>query len=95
MLVMLTTLIDCLGLVLGGAWGFKEGVTRSLGSSPSFKLRLNSVLNGATRRGSYLGNSLGVLGESRLRFYVVMIVLRGRYRRYRSPPPLMRFIPSA
>lgn len=27
------------------------------------KLRINAILNGCTRRGSFLGNSLGVLGE--------------------------------
>ncbi|WWD21989.1 hypothetical protein CI109_106477 [Kwoniella shandongensis] len=49
------------GLVLGGTWGLKEGATRPLGNNPSFKLRLNSILNGCTRRGSFMGNSLGVL----------------------------------
>jgi import inner membrane translocase subunit TIM23 len=42
-------------------WGFREGLARPLGNNASFKLRLNSVLNGCTRRGSFLGNSLGVL----------------------------------
>lgn len=41
----------------------QEGMRRNLGTS-SFKLRLNSVLNSVTRRGSFLGNSLGVLGGS-------------------------------
>ena len=50
--------------MLGGAWGFKEGFSRPLGNNTSFKLRLNSVLNGCTRRGTFVGNSLGVLGES-------------------------------
>ncbi|KAK8846680.1 hypothetical protein IAR55_005767 [Kwoniella newhampshirensis] len=49
------------GLVLGGTWGLREGATRPLGNNPSFKLRLNSILNGCTRRGSFMGNSLGVL----------------------------------
>jgi hypothetical protein len=52
------------GLLVGGVWGFKEGWTRPLGNKSSFKLRLNAVLNGCTRRGSFMGNSLGVLGES-------------------------------
>jgi import inner membrane translocase subunit TIM23 len=51
------------GLGIGGAWGFKEGFSRPLGNNTSFKLRLNSVLNGCTRRGTFVGNSLGVLGE--------------------------------
>lgn len=41
----------------------KEGLSRPLGPNPSFRLRLNSVLNSCTRRGSFTGNSLGVLGE--------------------------------
>ncbi|WVF70152.1 hypothetical protein IAT40_004940 [Kwoniella sp. CBS 6097] len=49
------------GLVLGGMWGAKEGLSRPLGNNPSFKLRINSILNGCTRRGSFTGNSLGVL----------------------------------
>ncbi|WVO23856.1 uncharacterized protein IAS62_005213 [Cryptococcus decagattii] len=49
------------GLAIGGTWGFKEGMSRPLGNNPSFKLRLNSILNGCTRRGSFMGNSLGVL----------------------------------
>lgn len=54
------------GLAIGGAWGFKEGWSRQLGENASGKLRLNSILNGCTRRGTLLGNSLGVLGASRL-----------------------------
>ncbi|WVN88795.1 uncharacterized protein L203_104008 [Cryptococcus depauperatus CBS 7841] len=49
------------GLVLGGAWGFKDGFSRPLGNNPPFKLRLNSILNGCTRRGTFVGNSVGVL----------------------------------
>ena len=55
------------GLAVGGMWGFKEGFSRPLGNTPSFKLRLNSILNGCTRRGSFMGNSLGVLGMSILK----------------------------
>jgi hypothetical protein len=43
-------------------WGFKEGMSRPLGTSNSWKLRINSILNGCTRRGSFLGNSAGILG---------------------------------
>ncbi|WWC87154.1 uncharacterized protein L201_002040 [Kwoniella dendrophila CBS 6074] len=49
------------GLVIGGMWGAKEGLSRPLGNNPSMKLRINSILNGCTRRGSFTGNSLGVL----------------------------------
>lgn len=47
------------GLTLGGAWGLREGLKNSNGQPP--KLRLNSVLNGVTRRGPFLGNSAGVV----------------------------------
>ncbi len=47
-------------LTLGGAWGFVEGLRRSPPGAPP-KLRLNSVLNGMTRRGPFLGNSAGVI----------------------------------
>lgn len=58
-----TVSADNAGLAIGGAWGVKEGWSRQLGENASGKLRLNSILNGATRRGTLLGNSLGVLGE--------------------------------
>ncbi|KAA1468769.1 Tim17-domain-containing protein, partial [Dentipellis sp. KUC8613] len=48
------------GLALGGAWGFREGARRPLAVSNS-RLRINSVLNAITRRGTFLGNSAGVL----------------------------------
>ncbi|RSL88342.1 hypothetical protein CDV31_016068 [Fusarium ambrosium] len=47
------------GLGIGGAWGLQEGLRRSPGQPP--KLRLNAVLNSVTRRGPFLGNSLGVV----------------------------------
>lgn len=52
------------GLALGGAWGLREGSSRKLAVA-SARLRLNSILNSVTRRGSFMGNSAGVLGESR------------------------------
>ncbi|KAI0285898.1 Tim17/Tim22/Tim23/Pmp24 family-domain-containing protein [Russula aff. rugulosa BPL654] len=48
------------GLALGGAWGFREGAGRSLAVSNA-RLRINSILNSVTRRGTFLGNSAGVL----------------------------------
>ncbi|KAK6538810.1 Mitochondrial import inner membrane translocase subunit tim23 [Orbilia ellipsospora] len=47
-------------LSVGGAWGFVEGVNRSPPGAPP-KLKLNSILNGMTRRGPFLGNSAGVI----------------------------------
>ncbi|KAJ2835194.1 Mitochondrial import inner membrane translocase subunit tim23 [Coemansia sp. 'formosensis'] len=49
-----------LGLASGGAWGFMEGLRSQ--HSINFKLRVNSVLNSMTRRGPFVGNSLGILG---------------------------------
>ncbi|KAI9298191.1 Tim17-domain-containing protein, partial [Neoconidiobolus thromboides FSU 785] len=48
------------GLTLGGAYGIIEGY-RSTRGSP-FKLRYNGMLNGCTRRGPFIGNSMGMLG---------------------------------
>lgn len=45
------------GLSVGGAWGLQEGLRRSAGQAP--RLQLNAVLNAVTRRGPFLGNSLG------------------------------------
>lgn len=50
-----------LGLALGGLWGFREGSSRKLAVSNA-RLRINSILNSVTRRGSFMGNSAGVLG---------------------------------
>jgi len=47
------------GITIGGVWGTMEGLRNPDGST--FKLRLNSVLNGCTRRGPFLANSLGVV----------------------------------
>jgi import inner membrane translocase subunit TIM23 len=48
------------GLALGGIWGVREGSRRPLAVSNS-RLRINSVLNSVTRRGTFIGNSAGVL----------------------------------
>nr|GAT42937.1 predicted protein [Mycena chlorophos] len=48
------------GLALGGAWGVREGATRQLAVSNT-RLRINSILNSVTRRGTFIGNSAGVL----------------------------------
>lgn len=53
--------LDPLGLALGGVWGLREGGTRPLAVSNA-RLRINSILNSVTRRGSFMGNSAGVLG---------------------------------
>ncbi|KDR67976.1 hypothetical protein GALMADRAFT_257502 [Galerina marginata CBS 339.88] len=48
------------GLALGGTWGFREGARRPLAVSNS-RLRINSILNSVTRRGTFIGNSAGVM----------------------------------
>ncbi|KDQ61584.1 hypothetical protein JAAARDRAFT_171877 [Jaapia argillacea MUCL 33604] len=48
------------GLALGGTWGLREGARRPLAVS-SARLRINSILNSVTRRGTFIGNSAGVL----------------------------------
>lgn len=49
------------GLAVGGVWGLREGASRPLAVSNN-RLRINSVLNSVTRRGTFIGNSAGVLG---------------------------------
>lgn len=49
------------GLGIGGLWGLREGANRPLAVSNA-RLRINSVLNSITRRGTFMGNSAGVLG---------------------------------
>jgi len=51
------------GLGVGGVWGLREGVRRPLAVSNT-RLRINSILNSVTRRGTFIGNSAGVLGVS-------------------------------
>ncbi|KZV96410.1 Tim17-domain-containing protein [Exidia glandulosa HHB12029] len=48
------------GLSIGGVWGLREGARRPLAVSNT-RLRLNSILNSVTRRGSWMGNSAGIL----------------------------------
>jgi import inner membrane translocase subunit TIM23 len=56
------------GLALGGAWGLREGLFKRVRSTAaseaartSLRVRLNTVLNAVTRRGSFVGNNAGVL----------------------------------
>jgi len=51
------------GLGVGGVWGLREGVRRPIAVSNA-RLRINSVLNSVTRRGTFIGNSAGVVGMS-------------------------------
>ena len=47
------------GLVLGGAFGFFEGLRASSGTR--MRIRINGILNGCGRRGARTANSLGVM----------------------------------
>jgi len=47
------------GLTFGGTWGLYEGLRKGQ-PSPNFKIQLNGVLNSMTRRGPFVGNSVGV-----------------------------------
>lgn len=49
------------GIIGGGMVGGAQGFARS--PSPKFKIRMNSLLNGAGMRGSKAGNALGCLGK--------------------------------
>ena len=50
-----------LGLAVGGLWGLREGSKRPIAASNA-RLRVNAILNSVTRRGTFIGNSAGVLG---------------------------------
>jgi|TARA_B110000090_G_C13269933_1_gene403735 import inner membrane translocase subunit TIM23 len=47
------------GFGSGGAYGFVEGWKKA--ASPAFKIRMNSVLNSVSSRGTRIGNMLGVV----------------------------------
>lgn len=55
-----TGAVYLLGLGIGGAYGFQEGVKNLPKNAPP-RLQLNTILNHITKRGPYLGNSAGVL----------------------------------
>ena len=62
------------GLGVGGIWGLREGFGRPLAVSNG-RLRINSVLNSVTRRGTFIGNSAGVLGMFIWRLLVPILTL--------------------
>ena len=83
-----------IGLALGGAWGFREGAGRQLAVTNA-RLRINSILNSVTRRGTFLGNSAGVLGMIHpVLFLFVFSSAPSSLQLWdtmESIPPLMRF----
>jgi hypothetical protein len=46
----------------GAAYGLVEGWRGA--ASPNLKIRVNSVMNAMSRRGSTIGNALGVIGKT-------------------------------
>ncbi|EDV21296.1 uncharacterized protein TRIADDRAFT_60178 [Trichoplax adhaerens] len=48
-----------IGITCGGAWGLFEGLRTPHGNT--MKLRINGILNSCTRRGPFVGNSLGCI----------------------------------
>ncbi len=48
------------GFTAGGLYGSLDGWKNA--ANPSMKIRINSVLNGLSKTGSFLGNNLGVVG---------------------------------
>lgn len=60
--LVLTPVFHLSGLGVGGIWGLREGYKRPLAVSNA-RLRINSILNSVTRRGTFLGNSAGVIGR--------------------------------
>ncbi|KAL3230558.1 Mitochondrial import inner membrane translocase subunit TIM23 [Nakaseomyces bracarensis] len=55
-----TGAVYLLGLGIGGASGFVQGVKNIPPNAPG-KLQLNTILNHVTKRGPFLGNNAGVL----------------------------------
>ncbi len=53
---------------MGGSYGALEGIKKS--PSTTFKIRFNSMLNYSAKRGSTLGNMLGVLGMLEILFLI-------------------------
>ncbi|TFK51670.1 Tim17-domain-containing protein [Heliocybe sulcata] len=66
------------GLTVGGIWGLREGARRPLAVSNS-RLRINSILNAVTRRGTFIGNSAGVLALVYNGFNSTIDGIRGKH----------------
>lgn len=73
------------GLLVGSMMGLREGLTRPLGiESPTFRLRMNAVLNQVTRRGTFIGNSAGVIALTYNIFDATIDAVRGVHDIYGS-----------
>ncbi|KAI0334529.1 mitochondrial import inner membrane translocase subunit tim23 [Cubamyces sp. BRFM 1775] len=71
------------GLALGGVWGLREGARKPLAVSNA-RLRINSILNSVTRRGTFIGNSAGCLALVYNTFNSAIDHFRGQHDTYGS-----------
>ncbi|KAI0350689.1 Tim17-domain-containing protein [Trametes cingulata] len=71
------------GLALGGVWGLREGARKPLAVSNA-RLRINSILNSVTRRGTFIGNSAGCLALVYNAFNSTIDHFRGKHDTYGS-----------
>lgn len=78
-----TGAVYLLGLGVGGAYGFQEGV-KNLPQGATPRLQLNTILNHITKRGPYLGNSAGVLALTYNLIDSSIDGLRGKHDDYNS-----------
>ncbi|RLV90424.1 Mitochondrial import inner membrane translocase subunit TIM23 [Spathaspora sp. JA1] len=78
-----TGAVYLLGLGIGGAYGFQEGIKNIPANSPP-KLKLNTVLNHITKRGPFLGNSAGVLALTYNLIDSTIDAVRDRHDEYNS-----------
>ncbi|PKI83904.1 Mitochondrial import inner membrane translocase subunit tim23 [Malassezia vespertilionis] len=73
------------GLALGGLMGLREGAARPLGiEHPTFRLRMNAVLNQVTRRSTFVGNSAGVIAMTYNIVDAIIDNARGKHDIYGS-----------
>ncbi|KAI1793558.1 Tim17-domain-containing protein [Ganoderma leucocontextum] len=71
------------GLALGGVWGLREGARKPLAVSNA-RLRINSILNSISRRGTFMGNSAGCLALVYNAFNSSIDHFRGEHDTYGS-----------
>ena len=59
-----------IGLGCGGVWGVHEGLRNPIGRT--YRMRANSLLNGLTRRGPFMANTLAVLSKLPLTHFFML-----------------------
>lgn len=63
------------GQAIGGSWGLYEGLKHADGTTA--RLRINTVLNGLTKRGPFVANAFGVLAIGYTGINFGIVELRG------------------